>query len=134
MKKHLGSLLLYSPIMIADATIVENNLSLVDTVNSYPDTALTLISFAPYLYGTLFFLAGFLAARYNLFGILKRPSKRENPYHDSIQRCTDAKSLLQLLLSHEDKKADESIKALEEALYHDKQIDLEAIKERLLKA
>lgn len=134
MKKHLGSFLLYYPIMIAHATTHEDNLSLVDNLSSYPETSITLSVLLPYLYGTLFFLAGFLAARYDIVRYLHLPSKKENPYHDSIKQCTDTKSLLRVLLAHEDKKANESIKALEEALYHDKQIDLEEIKERLLKA
>ena len=60
MKKPLGSLILVSISLFA----VQNPNELLDSVDSYPTTAFEWDILTPYLTGFVFFLAGFLVAKF----------------------------------------------------------------------
>lgn len=62
----------------------------------------------------------------------KQRKKEDNPLKEKIQNCNDAKALLQLLMSTEDKRFTSTIETLEASYYGDDKINLHKVKHDLL--
>jgi len=81
----------------------------------------------------LLFVAGYLTATLMPFSRMKKKSKKHNQLKEYIQQSKDAKTLLKLLLSQDNRAFENAIQELESLLYHDSSHKLQEIKEKLLK-
>ena len=105
---------------------------ILDKSDSLPDTAFEWASLYPYLSAFLLMLVGYFVASLNLSQYLRKKDNRPNPLHQKIKEAKDEKALLKLLLSRDNPSYTAYITTLEEALYHDRKVSLQEIKERLL--
>ncbi len=106
---------------------------LVDAKDSLPQRSFDIASLLPYLNALFLFLAGYLFAKIDVGGLIRKKRAPIHPYHDKIKATKDEKALLRLLLSLDKREFKPTIIELEEAIYKGKKVDLKAIKERLLK-
>lgn len=77
------------------------------------------------------FTAGYLSALSWKWTKQQR-RKKEDPFKEKIQNCSDAKALLQLLMSAEDKRFTSTMETLEASLYGDGKINFKKEKQDLL--
>ena len=77
------------------------------------------------------FTAGYLSAL-SWKWTKKQRRKENNPFKEKIQNCSDAKALLQLLMSTEDKRFTSTTETLEASLYGDGKINFNKVKQDLL--
>ncbi len=77
------------------------------------------------------FTAGYLSALSWKWS-KKQKRKKDNPFKEKIQNCSDAKALLQLLMSTEDKRFTSTTETLEASLYGDGKINFNKVKQDLL--
>jgi hypothetical protein len=130
MKKLLGSLFIFFSIYLYSSDL-SGELYL-DEKDSYPTSAFDLSSFISYIYGSLFFVAGFLVSKFELLRYLKKESTF-NPMIKKIESSKDEKALLKLLLSSNKKEYKPYIKQLEESIYEQKKLDFRKLKDELSK-
>ena len=91
------------------------------------------INIVSILNALLLFVAGYLTAIFKPLSFWKKTDKQDNPLKKEIQKSNDAKTLLKLLLSHNNQVFKPYIQELEALLYHDKPHKLQEIKDQLLK-
>ena len=77
------------------------------------------------------FAAGYLSAL-SWKWAKKQRREKDDPFKEKIQNCGDAKTLLQLLMSTEDKRFTSTTETLEASLYGDGKIDFNKVKQDLL--